>query len=641
MPLLPPFPRLRIIGRLRCLFAVCLAVLGSPGHAQTFSSGRIDYGDGSSNVFSVLTIGPDGKFYVFWKDGNYVNPVTQTIPSFKLLRWETTTSTWTAVSTITTNTATIPNMYVNPVADSFTMLGDRFGMKIDSLGQYHIVFQPYLKPAATIMGAVVYGFSANGTSWTFTPLEDSGGTTNYSFSDPQIELDQNQRPHVVFRVSDSSSSDAAARPTRIRHYAFNGTSWAGETVYSRTGSFFAINGGIGYALDSAGKVHIAIGVETNGSGTDASLFYLNNVSGSWSAPVNLAAGATAAAAVNSSGLDLVVDANDKVHIVSRDQVTKIYYHTNKSGSWVGGQINGSMTGFMDEESLTVNDGGDLLLVFNNQPSTSNLGAVSYAALLSGATTWNTGSVFSGSTNTGRFSAVAFSNTRVAMMTFDHYTGTLTPANNPDRPRELEYATATFAPPGPSAPVVSTPTSASITMTAATLGGNVSGDGGATVTARGVVYAATASNNNPAIGGSGVVNLTATGTTGVFTVNASGLNQGTGYSYKAYATNSVGTSYTSTTTFTTTADTTPPTVVSVVRQTPLGQNLSSGTSSATFRVTYSEAVTGVAAARFAVEAVNGASLVGSITSVTSVSTSVYDVVVALTSGSGEFRLSVID
>jgi hypothetical protein len=35
------------------------------------------------------------------------------------------------------------------------------------------------------------------------------------------------------------------------------------------------------------------------------------------------------------------------------------------------------------------------------------------------------------------------------------------------------------------PTVTTPTSASVTQTSATLGGNVTGDGGASVTARGV------------------------------------------------------------------------------------------------------------------------------------------------------------
>jgi len=49
----------------------------------------------------------------------------------------------------------------------------------------------------------------------------------------------------------------------------------------------------------------------------------------------------------------------------------------------------------------------------------------------------------------------------------------------------------------------------------------------------------------------VTKVTAAGTTGIFTVGVSGLSAGTGYSFKAYAINSAGTSYTSpATTFTT-------------------------------------------------------------------------------------------
>ncbi|WP_395740027.1 fibronectin type III domain-containing protein [Prosthecobacter sp.] len=101
-----------------------------------------------------------------------------------------------------------------------------------------------------------------------------------------------------------------------------------------------------------------------------------------------------------------------------------------------------------------------------------------------------------------------------------------------------------------APTVSSPSSTSITATTATLGGNVSSDGGAPITERGVVYSPTATNNNPALNGTGVIKLVASGTTGVFTTPATGLAPGTGYSFKAYATNGVGTTYTSVSSFTT-------------------------------------------------------------------------------------------
>jgi sugar lactone lactonase YvrE len=73
----------------------------------------------------------------------------------------------------------------------------------------------------------------------------------------------------------------------------------------------------------------------------------------------------------------------------------------------------------------------------------------------------------------------------------------------------------------SAPPITTPTSASIGSTSATLGGNVTTDGGTSITARGVVYAVTATNATPQLGGTGVTDVAGTGTTGVFTVNSTG------------------------------------------------------------------------------------------------------------------------
>lgn len=104
-----------------------------------------------------------------------------------------------------------------------------------------------------------------------------------------------------------------------------------------------------------------------------------------------------------------------------------------------------------------------------------------------------------------------------------------------------------------APTLTTPTSTALAALTATLGGNVTSDGGADVTARGVVYSVTTTNGDPQIGGTGVTTVTGTGTTGVFTVDVSSLSASTGYTYAAYATNAAGTSYSATGTFTTTGD----------------------------------------------------------------------------------------
>ncbi len=193
------------------------------------------------------------------------------------------------------------------------------------------------------------------------------------------------------------------------------------------------------------------------------------------------------------------------------------------------------------------------------------------------------------------------------------------------------------------PTVATPTSANVLSTSATLGGTITADGGAALTERGIVYALTSANTNPQINGSGVTKVPASGTaTGTFTTPVTGLTASSAYTYAAYATNSSGTSYSPTAAFTTSAppDTTPPTVTSIVRRLPSTAQATTSTS-ATFRVTFSEPVNAPATSNFAVVPVNSSSIVGTITSVTPVSSSIYDVAVTITSGTGEFRLKIID
>jgi probable HAF family extracellular repeat protein len=128
---------------------------------------------------------------------------------------------------------------------------------------------------------------------------------------------------------------------------------------------------------------------------------------------------------------------------------------------------------------------------------------------------------------------------------DHFTYQLVSTNGTSPTNRVQIY---VAPPAP--PTVDTPTATNVAATTATLGGNVSSDGGVTITARGVVYAPTAVNSTPQIGGAGVSIATGNGTTGVFTVNVSGLTPGTDYSYAAFASNSLGVNYSDVGIFTT-------------------------------------------------------------------------------------------
>ena len=103
------------------------------------------------------------------------------------------------------------------------------------------------------------------------------------------------------------------------------------------------------------------------------------------------------------------------------------------------------------------------------------------------------------------------------------------------------------------PTVTTDDVTNITQTTATSGGNVTSDGGATVTVRGVCWSTSqnpTTSNSHTTDGSGI---------GTFISSLTGLTAYTTYYVRAYATNSAGTSYGNEKSFTTLQEVTLPTV----------------------------------------------------------------------------------
>lgn len=94
------------------------------------------------------------------------------------------------------------------------------------------------------------------------------------------------------------------------------------------------------------------------------------------------------------------------------------------------------------------------------------------------------------------------------------------------------------------PTVTTDIATNITQTSATSGGEVTDDGGVDVTARGVCWSI---SNNPTLADSYTTDGTGTGT---FTSELTDLTESTQYFVRAYATNSVGTTYGNEISFTT-------------------------------------------------------------------------------------------
>jgi uncharacterized protein (TIGR02145 family) len=107
--------------------------------------------------------------------------------------------------------------------------------------------------------------------------------------------------------------------------------------------------------------------------------------------------------------------------------------------------------------------------------------------------------------------------------------------------EVSFTTTALA-----APSVTTVTATEISLTTAKSGGTITSDGGDPISAKGVCWGTSA---NPTIDGS----KTSDGSgSAAYVSNLSSLTPGTTYYYRAYATNSVGTSYGNELTFTTTA-----------------------------------------------------------------------------------------
>lgn len=102
-----------------------------------------------------------------------------------------------------------------------------------------------------------------------------------------------------------------------------------------------------------------------------------------------------------------------------------------------------------------------------------------------------------------------------------------------------------------APTVTSPTSVNLSSTGATLGGNITSLGEGTITENGIYYSTTNGFTNGA--GTKVAATTTATSTGAFTVPVNSLTASTAYYFKAFATNSAGTGYSTQGTFTTSAD----------------------------------------------------------------------------------------
>ena len=175
---------------------------------------------------------------------------------------------------------------------------------------------------------------------------------------------------------------------------------------------------------------------------------------------------------------------------------------------------------------------------------------------------NTGNAASGITvvsNNAQFVVSSLSSNNIAGNGgIATYNVTFTPASVGAQSATITVASTTFGSNLPtslllgtglnSTPIITTQTSALFTSTSASLGGNITALGCTNVTERGIYWSTTTGFANGA--GTKVSETAGPYPTGVFTIPVSGLAPNTVYNYKAFATNTAGSDYSTQGTFTT-------------------------------------------------------------------------------------------
>ena len=195
-------------------------------------------------------------------------------------------------------------------------------------------------------------------------------------------------------------------------------------------------------------------------------------------------------------------------------------------------------------TVTVGSSADFLFVVRN----------------SGSAALNVSGITFGGTHSGDFAVVGSSTAAIAAGDSASFTIRFTPAAAGARSGTVTFANddadegsylINLSGEGSEAavaPTVTTSAASGITASGATLNGNVNADGGAAVTEHGFVYSST--DATPTSGEVGVITEDIGSGTGVISFAATGLGASVTYYYRAYAINSVGTTYGDVQSFTT-------------------------------------------------------------------------------------------
>ncbi|MBL7935112.1 MAG: hypothetical protein JNM51_04805, partial [Bacteroidia bacterium] len=408
-----------------CLVSV-FCVIAFKANSQTFTSAFLQTGDGCTNLMNCMTTNSAGEIFAFWRDGSQTNNNSQ----YYILKWNSGTNSWTQISTFDMTPLSAQTVFDYP--------SDDVSMVIDASGGYHVVFQATENAACCGQRrGIAYGYSANGSSWTFTELQalsDPNGWLNVD--DPTIDLDASGYPHVIYKYYDVNGS--VDRYYAIEHRWKNASGWQFETVVANTTGLSNEITAPDFVISPNGNLNVAFVRETNGSGTDGSLCYsVKPPSGVWTTTTVLA-GTTGAAA--STAVSIQSSATSVITIINRSSTGAITEVTNASGSWANNPIGAGLVGAINTHAFFMNDNGDKILGYKATASTSTY---SFARKMSADAAWTTGvNVYvDGNTNVARYFSLATNNSGALVTLFDRLPagGSCGAANQ----REMWYAYTTL------------------------------------------------------------------------------------------------------------------------------------------------------------------------------------------------------
>ena len=429
------------------------------------------------------------------------------------------------------------------------------------------LFLPLLVAFVFMAGIAEANAQATIADWTF---ETTAPTTSGPLS-PEVGAGSASGHHTGAATYSSPSGNAST-------HSYSANTWA-------VGDYFQ------FQVASTGYTAIKLGFDATGSATGPSSFKVQySIDGTsftdfqtYAIPTAVANTAISWSATGSPNATSTLSFNLS-SITALNNLSAIYFRLvcNGTGTINGGTLSGTGgTSRVDNVIVTGTPADPTTTSLS--PTSVNAGSGAFTLTVNGTNfmsglstvTWG------GSTRTTTF--VSSTQLTAAILAADVASAgtatvgvTTTGAVNASNTQTFTINTVASNP-----PTLSTTAATSISNTGATLAGNISSAGTASVTADGIVYSVTGTNNNPQISGTGVTNSAATTVqSGAFSVSPSSLSPQTNYSFNAYATNSVGTSYGTVATFYTYSS--PPTAQpATFTTTPASSSLTVNWGAATF------------------------------------------------------------